>query len=92
MNEHPRYKELLTVPELKQELKQVEQKLLKQKQNAFKRFPVLFAILVIFGTAITFSGVGRIIAKIPELYNNPIITLLVGLLILLFTGALYKYL
>jgi hypothetical protein len=59
----------------------VLKKLQKERRVAFKRFPVIFTLLVTFGTVITFSGI---------LYNNPVITLLVGVLILLFTGTLYK--
>jgi hypothetical protein len=68
----------------------VLKKLQKERRVAFKRFPVIFTLLVTFGTVITFSGISRLIAKVPLLYNNPVITLLVGVLILLFTGTLYK--
>jgi hypothetical protein len=68
----------------------VLRKMQKERRVAFKRFPVIFTLLVTFGTVITFSGISRLIAKVPVLYNNPIITLLVGVLILLFTGTLYK--
>jgi hypothetical protein len=73
-----------------EELKKLEKKLVKEKHHAFKRHPLLFALLVTFGTAITFNGIGRLITKVPFLYENPLVTILFGLLILLFTGTLYK--
>lgn len=66
------------------------EKLAKEKQSTFERFPLLFTMLVTFGTVIVFSGASRLVAKVPFLYDNPIVTLVAGVLILLFTGTLYK--
>jgi uncharacterized membrane protein YesL len=62
----------------------------KQKKNAFNRYPLLFALLAAFGLVITNDGIQALITKVGWLNRNPIITLIIGLIILLFTGTLYK--
>ncbi len=61
-----------------------------RRDHAFARFPLLFTLLAAFGAAATFYGIQGIIEKIPILANNPYISLVVGLLILVLTGKLYK--
>jgi hypothetical protein len=60
------------------------------RDTAFKRFPLVFTLLGTFGLVSTLYGVQHIFNRIPILANNPIVSLVVGLLILLFTGTLYK--
>jgi hypothetical protein len=62
----------------------------KEKQDSFKRFPLIFALLTAFGVVITFNGIHGLIGKVDWLNRNPVITLIVGILILLFTGTIYK--
>ena len=66
------------------------QKLYAQRSNVFKRFPFVFALLGTFGFVSTLYGFNHLIVKIPLIANNPYIALVVGLVILLFTGTLYK--
>ena len=65
-------------------------KLMQQRDSVFKRFPLIFTLLGTFGLVATFYGFQHIIAKIPVLANDPYLTLGLGLLVLLFTGTLYK--
>lgn len=65
-------------------------KLLQQRNNVFKQLPLVFTLLGTFGLVATFYGLQHIIEKIPVLANDPYLTLGIGLLILLFTGTLYK--
>jgi uncharacterized integral membrane protein len=69
---------------------EVLHQLIEQRDNVFKRIPLLFTLLGTFGVALTFYGFQHIIAKIPMLADDPYITLGVGVLILLLTGTLYK--
>lgn len=62
----------------------------EEQQRAKEKFPLTYALLATFGVACVFAGLNRIIAKISFLDNNPITLVLVGLAILLFTGAAYK--
>jgi hypothetical protein len=62
----------------------------KEKQQSTKRFPLLFSLLTAFGVVITYNGIHGLIEKIEWLNRNPLIPLVVGVLILLSTGTLYK--
>lgn len=66
------------------------ERLAKSKHTAFTRYPLLFTLLGAFGIVIANNGIQGLIAKVEWLNRNPIITLIIGLLILLFTGTLYK--
>jgi uncharacterized integral membrane protein len=60
------------------------------RENALKRFPVLFTLLTTFGVVSTLYGFERIINDIPLLHNNPFSLLIIGVGILALTGTLYK--
>jgi hypothetical protein len=79
LNEHPKASELKLI-----------EKLLKEKETTFKRFPLLFTMLTAFGVVITYNGIHGLIEKVDWLNRNPIIPFAVGIIILLFTGTLYK--
>ena len=64
--------------------------LTKKRDNAFRRFPLVFTLLGTFGVVSTFYGFQHLIDKVPILANNPIYTLVIGVVVLLFTGTLYK--
>ncbi|MGZ6004583.1 MAG: hypothetical protein ACXWLH_00365 [Candidatus Saccharimonadales bacterium] len=65
-------------------------KLKQQRNRVFNRFPILFILLGTFGVVSTYYGLQHILEKIPLLVNDPYIALGVGILLLLFTGTLYK--
>jgi ATP/ADP translocase len=62
----------------------------KEKQNSSKRFPLFFTLLTAFGVVITYNGIHGLIEKVEWLNRNPVIPLIVGVSILLFTGTIYK--
>jgi hypothetical protein len=66
------------------------EKLTRKRDSTFRRFPLVFTLLGTFGLVSTYYGFQHVIDKIPILANNPILSLATGLLILLFTGTLYK--
>lgn len=61
-----------------------------RRDHAFARLPLLFTLLATFGVVATFYGFNGILEKIPILARDPYISLAVGILILVFTGKLYK--
>jgi len=65
-------------------------RLRQDKQNSFRRFPMLFTLFTACGVVITYNGIHGLIEKVDWLSRNPEISLVVGILILLFTGTLYK--
>jgi hypothetical protein len=62
----------------------------KEKRSNFKRYPLFFTLLTAFGVVITYNGIHGLIEKVEWLNRNPIIPLIVGILILLSTGTIYK--
>ena len=65
-------------------------KLTKQRDSVFAKFPLVFTLLGTLGVTITYYGLQHLINKVPLLANNPIIAVVIGVAILLFTGTLYK--
>lgn len=78
----------------REKVKKAEEKvvggLLRRRQSAFHRFPLLFTLLTTFGLVATLYGFERLIDQIDFLSRNPFILLGVGLLTLIVTGTLYK--
>lgn len=60
------------------------------RDSAFARFPLLFVLLTSFGLVATFYGFEKVIDQIPFFIENPHMILVTGVILLLFTGALYK--
>jgi len=60
------------------------------RETIFKRFPVLFSLLVTFGVIATFLGVEQVLLQYELLRTHPELILLTGVTILIFTGRLYK--
>jgi hypothetical protein len=65
-------------------------RLSETREGVFSRFPLLFTLLGTFGVVATFYGFEGIINRIDVLANHPVILLMVGLLVLIVTGTLYK--
>jgi len=63
---------------------------IKQQRAALARYPLLFTLLTTFGLVATLYGFEGLIDEINFLSNNPIILLTIGVVILIFTGSLYK--
>lgn len=64
--------------------------LLRRRQSAFHRFPLLFTMLTTFGLVATLYGFERLIDKAEFLSDNPLILLGLGVVTLVVTGTLYK--
>ncbi len=65
--------------------------MLKEERNlAQQKFPLPYALLATFGLVCVFAGFYKIIDEIDSLRNNPIALIVVGVIILITTGAAYK--
>jgi len=64
----------------------------RHRRTAFERHPFLFSTLGLFGLVATWQGFEDIIERIEFLRTYPSVLLGVGLLVLLFTGRLYRHL
>jgi len=60
------------------------------QKSVFKRFPILFTLLVTFGVAATFLGFEHMLLDVSFLNERPWLMLSIGLGILAVTGTLYK--
>ncbi|USN87771.1 MAG: hypothetical protein H6779_05235 [Candidatus Nomurabacteria bacterium] len=58
--------------------------------TVFRRYPILFSVLVLSGAVITTLGFEYILHRYSILVNHPWLVFLTGLVILTFTGGLYK--
>jgi len=67
-----------------------ERAVLGYRDTAFARFPLLFAALALFGGVATVFGLEKVLSSVALFDNHPVFTLLLGLAVLAFTGALYK--
>ena len=70
--------------------KQLRNSLAKKQQAAFAKFPLVFTLLGAFGLVATLYGFERLIDEVAFLSDNPVVLLVTGLVILVFTGSLYK--
>lgn len=61
-----------------------ERKLVQQK------FPLPYAFLAFFGFVSTWAGLYKIIQEVEFLNENPIVLIILGLSILVITGAAYR--
>jgi hypothetical protein len=62
----------------------------KFRDTALARFPVVFVFLSSFGLVATFYGFEKVIDDIAYFSENPKMILVAGLVVLAFTGTLYK--
>ncbi len=68
----------------------VDSFVLPVRKTVFERFPVVFTLLVTFGVVTTFKGIDLLVAELPSYMQQPLVLLTLGILILAFTGTLYK--
>jgi len=64
----------------------------KSNRSAFVKYPLTFSLLATLGIAAVIHGFTAVVDTIPFLTNRPILIFLGGLVLLLATGRLYKYL
>jgi len=70
--------------------KEVNDHINKQGRGVFKRYPVTFALLATFGVTAVGSGLKAILDKVSIFKENPILLVFIGVLVLMFTGSLFK--
>lgn len=61
----------------------------QKREAAFNRWPLLFTLLGAFGLVATFYGFEGVMDQ-TGLSENPVILLGIGIVVLIFTGTLYK--
>jgi hypothetical protein len=89
MTKKPQHKES-TFEHLHHIEENVVHKVETYQKTALDRFPFIFLGLSTFGAVMIFYGFEKIIDRIPLLNDKPIIMLIIGFVILILTGALYR--
>ncbi len=62
----------------------------RRQRTVFGRFPLLFSLLATFGVAMVLYGIEHTLDKTPLFHDYPALSFFAGILILVFTGTLYK--
>lgn len=57
---------------------------------ALQKYPTVFLLLVTAGAVLVLSGFGSLFEKVEFLHNHPEIMIILGIIVLIFTGRLYK--
>ena len=64
----------------------------KHARPILRRYPLVFAFLITFGVAAILDGLKFFLEKIEFFKENPSVLILIGIIVLLLTGTLYKVL
>lgn len=56
----------------------------------FSRYPLTFALLVVFGATLVSQGMKDLLLQIHFFQNKPLAMLISGILVLIITGTLYR--
>lgn len=70
--------------------KSIDEAVAPTRRQIFRKFPVLFLLLIAVGFTATMTGLEQLLLKIAFFRSNPLWLLIIGVLLLLFTGRLYK--
>lgn len=62
----------------------------EKKKGVFKKYPITFSLLSLSGFALIMYGLEGTFNKIPILQNRPTTVLIMGVLILITTGTVFK--
>jgi fumarate reductase subunit C len=62
----------------------------KRTRGVLRRYPLLFTFLVVFGVVAVVHGFEAVIAYIPFFNEHPAVVFAIGVVVLTFTGSLYK--
>lgn len=59
-------------------------------KSVFSRYPVTFALVVVFGVAMVSEGIKGLLGEVSFFKDSPVAMLVAGILVLTMTGRLYK--
>jgi fumarate reductase subunit C len=69
---------------------EVNQSFGQKTKHVFARYPLTFALLIVFGVVMVTDGMKELLLQIPFLRNSPLVMILGGIVVLAITGTLYK--
>lgn len=62
----------------------------RRGKTVFQRYPLTFSLLGTFGVVAMVHGFEGMINEIPYIHERPEFMFLIGIVVLIFTGSLYK--
>ncbi len=71
-------------------VKEIHDRAKDYAKPVFRRYPLTFAFLLTFGVAAIVHGIELMSDEIPFFHDNPSTLIVTGVIILLFSGTLYK--
>ena len=80
------------IKKLEEVVKDVHDTAGKYTEPVLRRYPMLFAFLIVFSTAAIFTGFEFLMGQVPLSREKPIILITLGILTLFLTGKLFKFL
>jgi hypothetical protein len=89
MNEDNKY-EIDLLKRIERLTEEVNEMMMVRSKSVFTRYPLTFALLILFGVVAVGEGAKGILEQIPFFANSPLYLLAFGLIILIVTGTLYK--
>ena len=69
---------------------QINRVMASTTRSVFRRYPLTFTLLVLFGVVAVSEGARGVLESFEMFDNHPWYLLMVGLVILIITGTLYK--
>ncbi|MEF3692358.1 MAG: hypothetical protein V3574_04880 [Candidatus Moraniibacteriota bacterium] len=76
--------------EIEKVAQKADEKLVYYQQTAVHRYPILFSFLAVFSTASIIYGFELILSRVDFFKQYPFALILIGTVVLFFTGMLYK--
>lgn len=73
-------------------IKNIHDHIGKYTQPVLYRYPLLFAFLIIFSVSMIMHGFNDLISEFEYFTLHPGVVMLIGILVLVFTGKLYQWL
>ena len=78
------------IQEIEEIVKEVHDSAGKYTRPVLRRYPLVFAFLIVFSIAAILDGFKLFVDEIPLFKEHPIILMLIGVIALILTGKLYK--
>lgn len=85
-------KEIDLLEKVEEVVKETSERAEKKNREVFKKYPIIFSALSLMGFLSVLYGFERILDQFSFSTENPWAVLVFGLIVLLITGTLYKWL
>jgi heme/copper-type cytochrome/quinol oxidase subunit 4 len=70
-------------------VEETNNKVSQKKRSLMRRYPISFSLLIVFGVVAVHDGIKGLIEEFG-FTSHPVMLLVVGIIVLVFTGAIFK--